>query len=237
MKCLGGPIRLVLPVVAGLLLLAGCAEKAVVPSTRADVTAAPPSSWVDQETTDRARSAKHAKVEHKKARTAGATPSAPTPPWAQLVDQETGIRFALPQAVAPRTTRLQGGGTGRTYQAQTSDGIQFAVGLTPASAGGDLAAMRAKLDELVEGLHHVGATGVHAEHVQTLSVDGYPALDAGVAFVGRNDDQRSVWKIRCVLAGATTVMMQTITFADPGDRTTQARVAALHQRLTRSLQE
>jgi hypothetical protein len=54
MTNLGGRSRLLLPIAAVLLLLAsGCGSKPEAPSTRADVTAAPPSSWGDQATADR----------------------------------------------------------------------------------------------------------------------------------------------------------------------------------------
>jgi hypothetical protein len=232
MTTLGGRSRLLLPMAAVLLLLAsGCGSKPVVPSTRADVTAAPPSSWGDQATAD-----KKASKKHDKAATSGHATKQPA--WTQLRDT-SGISFRLPTAANPVTqdTPLPTGGKMHTrlYTSRSVEGFEVDAGFQVFDGSGALGNLSLIAKTFVNKLHAQGVADARVEKSTTIAVAGHPGVDSTISFTTAQDGGRKICRLRAVLDGRMLVSTQTIGFATHDSAALRSRIGAVQDQLNRSM--
>jgi hypothetical protein len=233
MTNLGGRSRLLLPIAAVLLLLAsGCGSKPVVPSTRADVTAAPPSSWGDQATADKKASKK------KKSEAAASGRGTKQKAWAQLRDT-SGISFRLPTAASPVTqdTPLPNGASmhSRLYTSHSAEGFEMDAGFQVFDGTGALGNLSLIAESFVQKLHAQGAPDARVEKSTTVAVAGHPGMDSTISFTTTQGGGRKICRLRAVLDGRMLVSTETIGYAAHDSAALRSRIGALQGRLNRSM--
>lgn len=141
----------------------------------------------------------------------------PSRSWAVLVDERSGVTFALPERVAPQTRdqQLPGGGAGqaRVYQVEV-DGVGVAVSILVGD--NDLSGYDAKavLNGLVAGLKQAGAKDAKVSAVRTSTMGGRKAVEGTLTFTS-SKGQSTYWRMRTAVTARAVVSVQALVFADP----------------------
>jgi len=164
------------------------------------------------------------------------TPTTAADSWQKITDNPSGFTFALPQRVAPkiREQQLSGGTVSTRLYYLEAGGVDYAVTAYPLAHADQKLHPQQLYDALVAGLRKQGATEAALSHVETVRVQGQPALDANVQFTSANG-KTSYWRLRTITTAKGALGMAVLAFGNSDDRAARDQVDSAFARLIKSV--
>jgi hypothetical protein len=154
--------------------------------------------------------------------------------WPRFIDQESGVRFSLPERVKPEV-RTQAQATARNYAVEVSKHVQVSVGVLDFDSELPPDYMRATMQQIVTSLTNEGATDAKLSDVRTANVEGaQSALDGTVSFTSK-PGPKAHWRLRSIVLEGHAILIQVVSFREEGDTTTISLANSVFDRVTASI--